>query len=118
MASIRARQSVTIARCTAGRGQLGQEGPPGRTPQRLLDADAAVGQDRVHSALERGGHPDQRGPVAQQATLVADGLGGDPGLGQQLGAQQLVQGAGIDPVVLEPGRGDCLAAAWVDQMRL
>ena len=29
----------------------------------------------MHPALERGGHPNQCGPVAQQATLVADGLG-------------------------------------------
>ena len=72
----------------------------------------------MHPALERGGHPNQCGPVAQQATLVADGLGGDPGLRQQLGAQQLGQGTSIDPVVFESGRGDRLAAARMDQMRL
>jgi hypothetical protein len=56
--------------------------------------------------------------VAQQGTLVADILGRDPGLRQQLGAEQLGQGAGIDPVVFEPGRSDRLAAAWVDQVWL
>jgi hypothetical protein len=78
-------------------GQLSQEDPPSGTPQLFLDTNATVGQDRVHPALERGGHPDQRGPVAQQATLVADGLGGDPGLGQQLGPQQLGLGCGHRP---------------------
>ena len=48
--------------------------------------------------------------VHRKRSQVADLLRGDPGLGQQVGAQQLRQGAGIDLVVLEPGRGDRLAA--------
>jgi hypothetical protein len=99
-------------------GKLSQQDPTGRAPQRLLDDDAPVGQDRVHPALEGGGDPDQRGSVAQQGALVADSLGSDPGLGQQLSAQPVGQGSGIDLVVFAPGRGDRLAAAGVDQMRL
>jgi hypothetical protein len=56
--------------------------------------------------------------VAQQSALVTDGLRGQPGLGQQVSAQQVRQRAGIDLVILEPGRGDRLAAAGVDQVRL
>jgi transposase len=50
----------------------------------------------VHPALERGGDPDQGSPVAQQGPLLADRLGSDPGLGQQLGAQQLLELASWD----------------------
>jgi hypothetical protein len=56
--------------------------------------------------------------VAQQGPLVTDRLRGDPGLGQQVGAEQVCQGAGVDLVVLELGRGDRLAAGRVDQVRL
>jgi hypothetical protein len=55
--------------------------------------------------------------VTQQRPEIPGGLGRDPGLGQQVGAQQLGQGVGIDLVVLEPGRGDLLAAAGMNQMR-
>src|SRR5215211_8049864 len=65
----------------------------------------------MHPALAGGGRADQAGAVAQQRSQVADGLGRDPGLGQQVGPEQLRQGAGIDLVVLQPGRGDRLAAA-------
>ena len=56
--------------------------------------------------------------MTQQRPQVASGLGRDPGLGQQIGAQQLRQGARVDLVVLQPGRGDRLAAAGMDQVRL
>jgi hypothetical protein len=63
--------------------------------------DPAVGQHRVHLALAGGGCADQAGPVARAAPVgLGDLLGRDPGLGQQVGAQQLRQGARIDLVVL------------------
>jgi hypothetical protein len=67
--------------------------------------------------LQRGQQADQTGPVAQERAQVTDGLRCDPGLGEQVGAQQLREGARIDLVVLEPGRRDRLAAAGMDQVR-
>jgi hypothetical protein len=55
--------------------------------------------------------------VAQQRPQIAGGLRRDPGLGQQISAQQLRQRGRVDLVVLQPGRGDRLAAAGMDQMR-
>ncbi|HZD03246.1 MAG TPA: hypothetical protein VFA46_24545 [Actinomycetes bacterium] len=57
----------------------------------------------MDTVAQRGGDLDQRDPVAQQGALVAHGLWGDPGLGQQVGAQQVRQRAGVDPIVLAPG---------------
>jgi hypothetical protein len=68
--------------------------------------------------LQSGAQPNQAGSVAQQRPQITDLLRGDPGLGQQVGPQQLGQGGRIHLVVLEPGGGDCFAAAGMDQMRL
>jgi hypothetical protein len=56
--------------------------------------------------------------VAQQGPQITDRLRGDPGLGQQISPQELGQDGRIHLVVLQPGRGDCFAAAGVDQVRL
>jgi hypothetical protein len=72
----------------------------------------------MHPVLERGRQPDQGGPVTQQGPQIPCGLGRDPGLGQQISPEQLGQGGRIDLVVLAPGRGDRLAAAGMDQVRL
>ena len=56
--------------------------------------------------------------MTQQGPQIAGGLRGDPGLGQQIRPQQLGQGRRIDLVVLQPRRGDCLAAAGMNQVRL
>jgi transposase len=66
----------------AGSSRSASQARPG--PQDLVFADAAVGQHRVHPVLPGGAHADQAGPVAQQGPQVADLLGGDPGLGQQI----------------------------------
>jgi hypothetical protein len=81
-------------------------------------ADAAVGQHRMHPVLAGGAHADQADPVTQQGPHIPDLLGGDPSLGQQIHPQQLGQGGRIHLVVLEPGRGDGLAAAGMDQVGL
>jgi hypothetical protein len=59
----------------------------------------------------------QGGPVAQQGPQIADLLRGDPCLGRQIGPQQLGQGGRIHLVILQPGCGDGLAAAGMDQVR-
>jgi hypothetical protein len=104
--------------CDRGQGEAGEPGPAGDRPQPLLDPDAAVGEHGVDAVAQRRGDLDERDPVAQQGALVAHGVGGDPGLGQQVGAQQVRQGSGVDLVVLEPGRGDRFAAARVHQVGL
>jgi hypothetical protein len=95
-----------------------QPGPSRLGPQRLGELHAAVGEHGVDAVLEDGAKPDQAGAVAQQGALVTHRLWGDPRLGQGVGAQQVRQGAVIDPVVFEAGRRDRLAAAGVDQVRL
>ena len=56
--------------------------------------------------------------MAQQGPQIAGRLGDDPGLGQQISPQQLGQDGRIHLVVLEPGRGDGLATAGMNQVRL
>jgi hypothetical protein len=70
----------------------------------------------VDPVLQSGDQPDQAGPVAQQRPQVTDLQRGDSGLGEQVGPEQLGQGARIDLVILEPGRGNRLTAAGVDQV--
>jgi hypothetical protein len=113
-----AQQSSTTWVGTAGSGSAASQARPGVVHSEAGSAmprSARMAWTRFFSAVE-GAH--QAGPVAQQGAQVADRLRRDPGLGQQVGAQQLRQGARVDLVVGEPGRGDLLAAAGVDQVRL
>jgi hypothetical protein len=80
--------------------------------------NATIGEHRVQPVLQGGREADQSGPVTQQDPQIPDLLGGDPGLRQQIRPQRLGQGRRIDLVVLEPGRGDRLTAAGMDQVRL
>ena len=72
----------------------------------MLARDAVLGEDRVHTVLERRAHRGQGDPMAQQLPEVAQLPGSDVGLGEQIGAQQVRQGLGIDRVGLHPRRGD------------
>ena len=83
-----------------------------------LHLESLVGQHRMDAVLERGPHAHERRPMPQQHAQVAHLLGRDPGLGQQLRAQQMGEHPGIHLVVLQPGRGDRLAGAGVHQVRL
>ena len=46
--------------------------------------------------------PDQADPVPDHRAELADGRRGDPRLRQQVRAEQLRQGRGVDLVVLQP----------------
>jgi hypothetical protein len=54
--------------------------------------------------------------MAQDAPEVAYLPRGDVGLGEEIGPQQVGEGSGVDLVVLEPGRRDCLAALGVGEV--
>jgi hypothetical protein len=115
------QQPTTVLHDRAcGRRELeaGQPGPPGTGPQDLVLPDPTIGQHRMHPVLQAGRQADQGGPMTQQRPQLADLLGRDPGLGQQISTQQLRQRGRIHLVVLQPGRGDRLAAAGMDQVRL
>jgi hypothetical protein len=77
-----------------------------------------IGQDCVDPVAQQCPEPDQLRPVPQHRPQLADGGRGDPRLRQQVGAQQLRQGRGVDLVVLQPRRGDGLAPQRMDQVRL
>jgi hypothetical protein len=72
----------------------------------------------MHPVLTGGRQPDQGRPVTQQGPQITDLLGAIQAPGNKISPQQLGQGGRIDLVVLQPGRGDGLAAAGVDQVRL
>jgi hypothetical protein len=94
--------------------QLGQPAAPDRAEQGgQLGDDAQVGQQGVRLGLQPRAHPDQAGAGTDQAAGLAGVGRGDPGLGQQVAAQQVRQGSGVDGVVLDPGgRGRLVASGW------
>jgi hypothetical protein len=89
--------------------QGGQPRPPRTGPQDLVLTDATIGQHRMHPVLASGRQAHQGGPVTQQRPQIADLRRGDPGLGQQIGPQQLGQGGRVDLVVPAawPRRSPC-----------
>jgi hypothetical protein len=106
---------------TAGRARPARRALGGPQAAAAGRRHAAVGEHGMHPVLQRGRPAHQGDPVAQQRAQITHGLRRDPGLGQQIGAQQLRQGLGVDLVVVEPCRVDRLAATgsdWVDQVRL
>jgi hypothetical protein len=72
----------------------------------------------VDPVLERGAHLGERDPVAKQIAQVAKLARGDVGLGEQVGAQELRQGAGVDGVGLHPCRGDRLGSERMGEVEL
>jgi hypothetical protein len=60
-----------------------------------------VGGDRVDAVAQLGAQAHQAGPVAQQRPQLPHCRRGDPGLGQQVGAQQLRQDRRVDLVFSE-----------------
>jgi len=65
-------------------------------------------EDRADSLLERRADAGERHPVPQEIAQVAQLGRGDVGLGQQIGAQQMGERAGVDGVGLHARRGDRL----------
>jgi hypothetical protein len=65
-----------------------------------------------------GAEPDQAGAVPQQRAELPHLRRGDPRLREQVRAQQLGQGRGVDLIVLQPRRGDGLAPQRVHQVRV
>jgi hypothetical protein len=59
---------------------------------------AVIGQDRVDPVAQQRAQPHQLRPVPQQRPQLAHLRRGDPRLRQQVGAQQLRQGGGIQRV--------------------
>lgn len=68
--------------------------------------NAVLGEHRVGAILERRAQLRERHPVAQRVAADPATRDRDIGLGQQIGPQQLGQGAGVDRVGLDPGRSD------------
>ncbi len=82
--------------------ELLQKAQPAGAEQVAVGAgDAVFGENRADSLLER--HP-----VAQEIAQVAQLPRGDVGLGEQIGAQQVGERAGVDRVGLHARRGDRL----------
>jgi hypothetical protein len=77
-----------------------------------------IGEDRVHLALQARADAHQRGPRAREAPTLAHRWRRDPGLREQVRAQQVREGAGIDAVVLDPSRGDGLGGKGMGHVRL
>jgi len=89
---------------TGGQRQFGQPAAPGWAEQGgQLGDDAQVGQQGMELGLDPGAHPDQPSPGPDQPAGLTGVGWGDPGLGQQVGPQQVGQGLGIHGVVLDPG---------------
>jgi hypothetical protein len=61
----------------------------------------------VDPVTQLGAQPDQADPVPQQRAELADPRRGKPGLGQQVGAQQLRQNGGVDLVFSELCNPSC-----------
>jgi hypothetical protein len=76
--------------------QVGQPAAAGRAEQGgQLGDDTQVSQQRMQLRLHPGAHPDQPSSGADQAAGLAGRRWGDPGLGQQVGPQQMRQSLGI-----------------------
>jgi hypothetical protein len=71
-------------------------------------SDGLVGEQGVSLALQARGDPGKGDSRSGQLASVADLGRGRPGLGQQVGAQQVGERLGVDPVVLHPCRRDRL----------
>ncbi len=84
----------------------------------MLAGDAVLGEDRVHTVLQRRAHPGQRDPVAQQLAQVAQLAWSDVRLGQQIGAQQMRERLRVNRVRLHPGGGDRPRTQRVREMDL
>ena len=91
-----------------GQFQGGEPFPARPAPAPSRPVTAVVGQDRVDPVLQQRPQPDQLRPVPQQRPQLADGGRRDPRLGQQVGAQQLGQGRGVDLVFSELAIGHSL----------
>jgi hypothetical protein len=109
---------VTISREIAGSPGLGQPAAAGPGQVAAGPVEAEVGDHRVDPVLQQGAQPDQPGPVPQQRAQLPDRQRRNPRLREQVRAQQLRQGRGIDLVVLQPRRRDCLAPQRVHQVRV
>ena len=88
-------------------GQLESGQPPAArpAPAALRPPVTVIGQDRVDPVAQQCPEPDQLRPVPQHRPQLADGGRGDPRLRQQVGAQQLRQGRGVDLVFSELRNG-------------
>jgi len=81
--------------------QLGQPAATRPGPVARAAVIAVVGGHRVDPVAQLGAQADQADPVPQQRAELADPRRGKPGLGQQVGAQQLRQNGGVDLVFSE-----------------
>jgi hypothetical protein len=126
----RSSRAIGVARVSSSHSSPPR---PRAAPVAAAAPAAKLAQDRSTGlGLRRcRGRPAPRAPDSSARSTAAPGwpgdaagaeipgrLGRDPGLGQQIRPQQLRQGGRIDLVVLQPGRGDRLAAAGMDQMGL
>jgi hypothetical protein len=118
-ASMRQRQSLTIACCRRGSSSEAKPLSAGPGPEVVdFPTDAAIGKDGMNAVLECGGEAHQGHAVTEQRAQIADFSWGDPGLRQEIGAQEVGERASVDLVVLEPGRRDRLARLGVSEVGL
>jgi hypothetical protein len=72
----------------------------------------------MHPVLAGGRQPDQASPVTQQGPQIAGGLGAIQASASRSTRSSWARVAASTLSFLEPGRGDWLAAAGIDQVRL
>jgi len=72
----------------------------------------------VHLAAQARADAHQAGAGTCEAPAFANQRRGDPGLGQQVCAQEVREGARVDAVVLDPSRGDGLGRKGMGHVRL
>jgi hypothetical protein len=90
------------------RAQVG--GGPARpvpaSPQGAVGTvQAGLGEHGMDAVLRHGAQPHQRDPMPRQGPQRAHLDRRDPGLRQQISAQQLGQRPGVDPIVFQPPEG-------------
>jgi hypothetical protein len=115
-----AQQHLQPPACRLAQLDLLEEGLAGLGAKqlRLPVLEAVAGEQRVHPILERRAHLGQRHPLAEQIAQVAQLARRHIGLGQQIGAQQVGERAGVDGVGLHPRGGDRLGAQRVGKVQL
>src|SRR6266508_3870198 len=78
------------------------------SPNTSVTGGAIAWSARSAWVWHAGGDPGKGDARPGELASVADLRRRRPGLGQQVGAKQVGERLGVDPIVLDPGRGDRL----------